>query len=438
MSHKAPQADASKAEIFSWAMFDFANSGYTTVVLTAVFNVYFVSVVAGELANGTATLLWTVAIGISNFLILFVAPWLGAIADYTARKKLILAVTTVGCIVFTASLSTVGPGDVIFAMTLICLSNLMFAAGENLIAAFLPEIAKPEDMGRISAYGWSLGYIGGLLVLGVCLGWVMLAQERGDSAETYVPVVMWIVALAFGIAALPTFLILKERATPLAGTHNTFQDVKAGWRRIGQTLSRMHHYQDLFRFLASLTVYNCGIYTVIILAAVYAQAAMGFNTQDTMLLILVVNITAAIGAFGFGQIHDRLGSVRTLVLTLVLWVIAVLIAYAAKTAFVFWISANLVGIAMGSSQSAGRALVGYFTPAGRQGEFFGLWGMALKLSAVVGPLTYGLTNRLLEGDHRTAILSTLFFFVTGLVLLLFVDEKRGRQAAVDKSMQGYE
>lgn len=431
MSHKAPQSDATRAEIFSWAMFDFANSGYTTVVLTAVFNTYFVSVVAGHLGDGTATLLWTVAIGVSNFIILFVAPWLGAIADYTAQKKLFLAATTVGCIVFTASLSTVGPGDVIVAMALVCLSNLMFAAGENLIAAFLPEIAKPEAMGRISAYGWSLGYVGGLLVLGVCLVWVMLAQERGDSAETYVPVVMWIVALAFGIAALPTFLILKERATPVVTQHNAFQNVRAGWQRIGQTLSRMHHYQDLFRFLVSLTVYNCGIYTVIILAAVYAQAAMGFNTQDTMLLILVVNITAAIGAFGFGQIHDRLGSVRTLVLTLVLWVIAVVIAYAAKTAFVFWISANLVGIAMGSSQSAGRALVGYFTPPDRQGEFFGLWGMALKLSAVVGPLTYGLTNRLLEGDHRTAILSTLFFFVTGLVLLLFVDEKRGRQAALD-------
>jgi UMF1 family MFS transporter len=415
-------------------MFDFANSGYTTVVLTAVFNTYFVSVIAGHVADGGATLLWTIAISLSNLIILFVGPWLGAIADHTARKKTFLIVTTVGCIVFTCSLSSVGPGDVILAMALVCLSNLMFAAGENLIAAFLPEIAKPEDMGRISAYGWSLGYLGGLLVLGVCLAWVMLAQERGYSAEMYIPVVMWIVALVFGVAALPTFLILKERATPVVGSHNAFQDLQAGWRRIGQTLSRMHHYKDLFRFLASLTVYNCGIYTVIVLAAVYAQAAMGFSTRDTMLLILVVNITAAAGAFGFGLIHDRLGSVRTLVLTLSLWVIAILIAYAAKTAFVFWISANLVGIAMGSSQSAGRALVGYFTPADRQGEFFGLWGVALKLSAIIGPLTYGLTTRLLEGDHRTAILSTLCFFVTGLVLLLFVDEKRGRYAAMEQSM----
>jgi len=431
VSDKARQGDATRAEIFSWAMFDFANSGYTTVVLTAVFNTYFVSVVAGQLTDGTATLLWTVAIGLSNIIILFVAPWLGAIADYTAKKKLFLMATTVGCIAFTCSLSTVGPGDVILAMTLVCLSNLMFAAGENLIGAFLPEIAKPEDMGRISAYGWSLGYLGGMLVLGLCLIWVTEAQERGYSAESYIPMVMWIVALVFGLAALPTFLVLKERATPLTGLHNALQDLKAGWRRMEQTLSRAHHYRDLFRFLASLTVYNCGIYTVIVLAAVYAQAAMGFSTRDTMLLILVVNVTAAIGAFGFGQIHDRLGAVKTLALTLVLWVVAILIAYSAETAFVFWISSNLVGIAMGSSQSAGRALVGYFTPANRQGEFFGLWGMALKLSAVVGPLTYGLTARLVEGDHRTAILSTLFFFVVGLVLLLSVDEKRGRQAALD-------
>jgi UMF1 family MFS transporter len=414
-------------------MFDFANSGYTTVVLTAVFNTYFVSVIAGRLADGTATLLWTVAIGISNIIILFVAPWLGAIADYTARKKLFLMATTIGCILFTCSLSAVGPGDVILAMTLICLSNLMFATGENLIAAFLPEIARPEDMGRISAYGWSLGYLGGLLVLGLCLAWVTQAQELGYTAEVYVPVVMWIVGIVFGIAALPTFLVLKERATPLNGVHNAFQDVRAGWRRIAQTLSRARHYQDLFRFLASLTVYNCGIYTVIVLAAVYAQSAMGFGTRDTMMLILVVNVTAAIGAFGFGQIHDRLGSVRTLVLTLVVWVIAILLAYSARTPIVFWIASNLVGIAMGSSQSAGRALVGYFTPEDRQGEFFGLWGMALKISAIIGPMTYGLTVRWVEGDHRTAILSTLFFFVVGLVLLLFVNEKRGRQAALDCS-----
>ncbi len=431
MSQSVPVADATRTEIFAWAMFDFANSGYTTVVLTAVFNTYFVSVVASEFADGTATLLWTIAIGISNILILIVAPWLGAVADFTAKKKFFLAMTTVGCIVFTASLSIIGPGDVMLAMILICLSNLMFAGGENLIAAFLPEIARPSELGRVSAYGWSLGYLGGLLVLGLSLLWVNAAQAKGYAADRYVPGVMWIVAISFGLTALPTFLLLKERATPAEDTHSAVQDVIAGWQRIGQTFSKVHHYQDLFRFLVSLSIYNCGIYSVVVLAAIYAQATMGFSTRDTILLIMVVNVTAAVGAFGFGQIHDRLGAIKTLLLTLVLWVIAVFTAYVATSVVVFWIAANLVGIAMGSSQSAGRALVGYLTPANRQAEFFGLWGTAMKLSAVVGPLTYGLTNRLLAGDHRSAILSTLLFFIAGLVLLLFVDEERGRRAAIE-------
>lgn len=430
MNQPRVKTDVTRTEIFAWAMFDFANSGYTTVILTAVFNTYFVTVVAADYGNGTGTLLWTIALAVANFIVLVMSPWLGAIADYTARKKLFLGITTIGCIIFTASLSLVGPGDVILGMILVCLSNVMFAAGENFIAAFLPEIAKPEDMGKISAYGWSLGYLGGLLVLGMCLGWVIYAQQQGHDAASYIGVVMWIVAVMFGIAALPTFLFLKERAQATSGVHGGWSDLRVGWQRVAQTLARIRLYQDLFRFLGALTVYNCGIYTIVVLAAIYAREAMGFSTEDTMLLIFVVNITAAIGAFAFGQIQGTLGSVNTLVLTLLLWIAATLIAYFATTAAAFWVSANLVGLAMGSSQSAGRALVGYFAPLDREAEFFGLWGMALKMSAIVGPLSYGLTNRWLEGDHRTAILSTLVFFVVGLVLLLFVDEARGRRAAI--------
>ena len=156
---------------------------------------------------------------------------------------------------------------------------------------------------------------------------------------------------------------------------------------------------------------------------------MGFSTEDTMLLILLVNVTAAAGAFGFGLIQDRLGSVRTLKFTLIIWILAILIAWTAQSPALFWFSANLIGIALGASQSAGRALVGSFTPANHQAEFFGLWGMAVKLSAVVGPLTYGLINKALAGDHRTTILTTVVFFGLGLMVLTSVDEKRGRLAA---------
>jgi len=422
-----------RREIFGWAMFDFANSGYTTVVLTAIFNAYFVGVVAGQGADrdGTATLLWTIATSISNVLVLVSAPVLGAIADYGARKKQFLLFTTVGCVLFTALLATVGPGEIALGMTLLVLSAFMFHTGEDLIASFLPELAGERDMGRISGYGWSLGYVGGMLVLGLCLLYVTAAQDRGEAASQYVPVTMLITAAAFALAALPTFLLLHERAIPQPQV-SVREVFSAGFRRVGDTFRHARHYRDLFRFLITLSIYYCGIYSVIVLAAIYAQEAMGFTTRDTIVMILVVNVTAAIGAFGFGLLQDRLGSVPTLALTLALWIAALVLAYCSDSRTIFWLVANLVGLALGSSQSAGRALIGQFSPYGRSAEFFGLWGLAGKLAAVVGPLSYGAVVFLSRGNQRLALLSTAIFFVAGLLMLFSVNEQRGRNAARDR------
>jgi len=425
----APPA-VTRREIFSWAMFDFANSGYTTVVLTAIFNAYFVGVVAGNGPDhdGTATLLWTVATSITNVLVLLSAPVIGAIADHGARKKQFLLFSTIGCVLFTALLATVGPGDIVSAMILLVLSAFMFHTGEDLIAGFLPEIANDQDMGRVSGYGWSLGYFGGMLVLGICLIYVSLAQARGESAAQYVPVTMWITAAAFALASLPTFLWLRERAVsrPLLSVSDA---IRIGFRRVRETWVHARHYRDLFRFLATLAVYYCGIYTVIVLAAIYAQQVMGFSVQDTIQMILAVNITAAIGAFGFGHLQDRLGSVRTLAITLLIWMAALIMAYEIESRAAFWIVANLIGLALGSSQSAGRALIGLFSPPERSAEFFGLWGLAGKLASVIGPLSYGLIAYLSRGNHRLALLATSAFFVIGLLLLLGINEQRGRAAA---------
>jgi UMF1 family MFS transporter len=201
-------------------------------------------------------------------------------------------------------------------------------------------------------------------VLGVCLVYVQWAEARGQSATQFVPVTMLITAVAFAFAALPTFLWLRERARPQSLPAGASY-VRIGFARVRQTLEHARQFQDLFRFLITLAVYYCGIHTVIVLAAVYAQEVMGFTTRDTILLILVVNITAAVGAFGFGYLQDRLGSVRTLTFTLLVWVTALVLAYVIETRAGFWVVANLVGIALGSSQSAGRALVGQFSPPER-------------------------------------------------------------------------
>ncbi|MER2513008.1 MAG: MFS transporter [Nitrosomonas ureae] len=417
---------ATRRERFAWCMYDFANSGYTTVILTAIFNAYFVGVIAAEHGSGNATLLWSMTMAAANVLVLLSAPVVGAIADCSGAKKRFLTVTTAGCVLFTALLYFAGPGDIALAVILVMLATFMFASGENLIAAFLPEISTPETMGRLSGYGWALGYFGGLLTLGLCLIYVTHAEKQGLEAAQYVPVTNLIVAALFGVAALPTLLWLRERVEVSASLDSKHL-IRAGFSRLGDTLRQARLHIDLFRFLLSLTVYYAGIYIVIVLAAVYAQEVMGFKTQDTIVLIMVVNVTAAIGAFLFGHLQDRIGSSRCIAITLLIWIAAIVCAYWATDEWLFWVAANLIGTALGGAQSAGRALVGQFTPAGRQGEFFGLWGLATKLSAIIGPLTYGGMVYLFAGDHRIALLSTLVFFIVGLLLLATVNESRGRE-----------
>ena len=407
-------------------MYDFANSGYTTVVITAVFNAYFVVVVAGNAP--WATFAWTATLAVSYALIIVTAPALGAYADARAAKKRLLFVTTAGCVVFTAALATIGRGDVALAMVLIIASNFFFGSGENLVAAFLPEIARGRAIGRVSGWGWSLGYFGGLVALGASLAYVDRAQAQGDTATEFVPVTMLITAGIFALASLPTFVFLRERATPSAAPGGA---ARAAFARLRDTLAHARRHTDLWRFLVCVVFYQAGIQTVVALAAVYASEVMGFTTRDTILLILVVNVTAAVGAFFFGHVQDRLGHVRTIVFTLVGWIVTVLIAWQTTSVAMFWVAANLVGVCLGSSQSAGRALVGYLSPPARTAEFFGLWGLAVKLSSILGPITYGIVTWVSSGDHRLAMLVTGTYFVIGIAIIAGLNVARGRAAAVN-------
>jgi UMF1 family MFS transporter len=409
-------------------MYDFANSGYTTVVVTAVFNAYFVGVVAA--GQPWATIAWTLSLAVSYAATILLGPLIGTYADRYGRKKRLLVFTTLGCVIFTAALSLVGSGDIWLGIVLVALSNLFFSLGENLAGAFLPEIARPESIGRLSGWGWSVGYVGGLVSLGASLAWVSHAQAAGQGSDAFVPVCMLITAAIFAVASLPAFLFLRERGAaqpPVAGDSIQW---RAAFAQLGQSLGSLRSFPDLRRFLWCIVWYQAGVQTVVALAAIYAEQALKFETADTIRLILLVNITAAVGAAFFGQVQDRLGHVRTLAVTLLGWLVAIGLAWASTGPGMFWIAANVVGICLGASQSAGRALVGYLSPAARRAEFFGLWGVAVKLSSILGPVSYGLVSWVSGGDHRLAILLTGAFFIAGLAVLRSVDAVRGRAQAL--------
>ncbi len=409
-----------KREVFGWAMYDFANSGYTTVVLTAVFNAYFVSEIAGKAE--WATFAWTATLAISYIAVMIAGPIVGAYADAHAAKKRVLFVATMGCVASTAALYFSGPGTIIWAMVFIILSNFCYAIGENITAAFLPELARPEALGKVSGWGWSWGYVGGLVALGGCLAWIMTAEGRGQTTQEAVPMTNLITAAIYLAGASLTFLWLKERAVP-----TPVADIAAHtFSRLLTTVREAAKFRDLAYVFLCGTCYQAGVSTVITLAAIYAQEVMGFTTTDTLMLVLVVNITACVGALGFGYVQDVIGKKRALAITLIGWLFMVGFAWIAVTKPLFWVAANLAGICMGSSQSAGRALVAYFSPVDRAAEFFGLWGVATRLSAVLGPLTYGAVSWISGGNHRMAMLITGVFFIAALVVLVRVDERRGR------------
>lgn len=429
-------------EILAWSSYDFANSGYTTVVLTAVFNAYFVSVVADGADWGT--LAWTAILGISNLAVLLTMPAIGALADRNASKKRLLGVATVGCVAATAGLAWCGRGDLALATLLVVVSNYFYAMGESLCGAFLPELARPAAIGRVSGWGWSFGYLGGMLALGLSLAVVISAQAQGAVAEQFVPVTMLVTAGIYAVAALPVFLVLRERAAPRSPANadaacsvgpqpEGVRGPAVGWRGslldLRESARRSAAFPDFRRLLWTGAAYQAGISVVIALAAVYAQQVMGFEQQETMALIFLVNIAAAAGAFLFGYAEDRIGHKPALAVTLVAWILMVLIAGFTTTRVLFWVAATLAGLCMGSSQSCGRALVGVLAPRSRRAEFYGLWAFATRLAAVVGPLTYGLVSWLTAGNHRLAFLTTGVFFVLGLVLLARLDLARGLRAA---------
>ena len=416
-----------KREVFGWAMYDFANSGYTTVVLTAVFAAYFVGGIAGKAE--WATFAWTAALSVSYAIVMLTMPSIGAYADLRAAKKRLLAMFTIGCVISTAALALAGPGSVALAVVLIIISNTFYSYGESLTAAFLPELARPGSLGKVSGWGWGFGYFGGMLALGLCLGYVLWAQAQGIKAESFVPVTMLITAVLYGTAATVTFWLLRERAQPNPDALRQ-SGFKASLQQLRRTYAQARNFKDFTWLMLCAVFYQGGVAVAITLAAIYAETEIGFKQQETMVLIFVLNLAAAGGAFAWGYLQDRIGHKIALATTLVGWIATCVIAATTTTKGGFWWAAAIAGLCMGSSQSAGRAMAGMFAPKKQLAEFYGLWTFAIRLASIIGPLTYGAITWATGGNQRLAIMSTTALFIAGLMVLLKVDVQRGRDAAL--------
>jgi len=430
---------ASRKEIFSWAMFDFANSSYTTVIITVVFSVLFPKLIVADGPDyRLGNLLWSIALSISYLLVVLSAPVLGAIMDYSGAKKKFVFGSYLLTVLFTAALYFVSPGAIILGMFLIIISNTGFATGESFISSFLPELGPPERLGRISGYAWGLGYFGGLFSTAMIMfGLGPIELSNFNNLRFVGP----ITALFFMIAAIPTFLWLKERskARPLP-TGASYLSV--GFSRLAHTFHNIKDYKDLSFFLLSYFFSYAGLSIIISFAFIYGDQVIKWQASTQMIMFIITQFTAAAGALIFGFIQDRIGAVKAYNYTILLWISSVLLIVFVEdvtklinqlagsdvaTEMVFLIVGSLAGAGLGATQSASRALVGYLSPLSKSGEFFGFWGLSGKLSAIFGLMALGLLQSIFGLEN--AVLITALFFIIAFFMTFPVDIHRGRLKA---------
>ncbi len=430
-----PVPHASRAEIFGWAMFDFANSSYTTVVITVVYATVFPRLIVGDGPDfALGNLLWSVALSISYALAAFSVPMLGAVMDASGQKKAFLAGSWIVTVVATAALALASPGHVPLAMFLIVLSSWAFSVGESFAASFLPDLGPPSALGRISGMAWGLGYFGGLLSTAMVLQLGPQTLENFGNLRWIGP----ITAAFFFFAALPTFALLKDRGAKrpirLAATREALG-------RLRDTARHLPRYRDLMIFFVGLLFAMAGLSIVVSFAFIYGDQVIGWSDGTRALMFVVTQITAAFGAAAFGFLQSRFGNRNTYLLTLAMWIGAVALIWGTPRITVglqgigldvgaeriFLLVGCAAGLCLGATQSAGRTMVALFAPADKVGEFFGLWGLFGKVAAIIGLMSLGVLQTLL--GLQTAILLCAGFFGVAFAVTLFVDENRGRRVA---------
>jgi UMF1 family MFS transporter len=434
-----------RREIFGWAMFDFANSSYTTVIVTVVFGVIFSRLVVGdgpEYREGD--LLWGVALAVSYGLVVLTAPVLGAIIDFRAAKKRFLFGSYVLTVVATALLYFVGPGQALLGMVLVIVSNYGFAVGESFTSSFLPDLGPTEELGKISGYAWGLGYVGGIACTALVLG-VVGEQTIGNFGR--LRLVGPITAVFFLVAAIPTFLFLRERGTPKRLAPDTSL-LGMGLRRLLDTWRALRGFRDLLVFFLAFFFAMAGLSIVIAFAFIYGDQVIHWSARSQVLMFVITNSTASAGAVGFGFLQKRWGNLRTFNLTLGIWVAAIVGIWATpeitarldETLGTSWAAESvflgmgaIAGLCLGATQSASRTVVAVFSPESKSAEFFGFWGLFGKLAAMIGLLSVAVLQARL--GLQTAILLCSFFFLAALLLTLFVREGRGRAAALAYSAE---
>ena len=441
MQTTVSQATSTRRERWAWYLYDFGNSAYAAVVLLAIYSAYFKEEVVGG-AEGSR--FWGIAIGIAMLFVAITSPILGTIADFSGAKKRFLFFYTAMACLFTATLFFVQKGDVLIGMLFFILAEIGYRSAQVFYNALLPEIASPEEMGRISGNGWAIGSAGGIICLLLVLPLIVVI-----GGALIVRLALVFTGVFFALSAVPIFLWLRERAEP--------QKLPAGenyltiaFKRLRRSIKAVRKFREFIKFIVAFLVYNDGILMILDFGAILGAVLYGMEQQELIIFMIIVQLASVAGAYLFGLLADDFGGKRSLVVSLLLTIAPVFWLYFSYSRLEFYFIGALAGFALTGVQSVSRTLVGMFSPPGHSAEFYGFFAVTGRTSSFIGPTIFGLlaaeatkwymnTQQMTalaaeQAGHRVALFSIAAFLLTGLFVLLLVNEKKGRAAAV--SLEG--
>jgi len=392
-----------KKHVISWTLFDFANSSYSAVIASVIFPVYYANVIVGN-EKGLGDLWWGRVISFSMATVAISSPFLGGIADYGGTRKRFLFVYTSLCIAAITVFSVLDKGMVIEGFIIATIANIGMEGGLVFYNSFLPRIAPRQYQGRVSAWGFGVGYAGSIISLLLAIPLI-----RNNQFEA-----TWLmVSVFFALCSVPAFLFLPGDTK---GELSIADAGVKGLRFTIKTLKEIWGKRELKKFLISYLIYEDGVNTVIVFSSIFAATTLGFRPQELIVLYLIVQTTALLGAFVMAKSIDYWGPKRVVMLSLVMWTFVATVAFFVQTKTQFCALASFAGLGLGTIQAATRAMYTQFIPEAREAEYFGIYSLVGKSSAIVGPLIFGLISSSF-GSQRPAILSVAVFFLVGMIIL---------------------
>lgn len=393
-----------RRHVAAWASYDFANSIYPAVIVTAAFSPWYAETIVGN-ESGLGDQWWGWVLSGSALFVAVTSPVMGAIADRAGVRKQLMILYTIVCVVAVSGFTVLEPGMIVTGFVLALIANIGFEGALVFYNAYLPEIAPRTEQGRVSGIGFAVGYAGSAIGIGVAIPFVI--NEAYDG--------LWLaVGCFFLLFSLPAFLVLPNDP----GRGDTVRQAAVagltGFRRI---LGDVWGDRELRRFLIAFFVYIDGVVTVIGFASVFAATTFGFEPLELLALFLVVQISALVGATVLARPADTWGPRRVITLSLALWCALGIAAFLIQTKEQFWVVAVLAGFNLGSIQAASRSYMAALIPVGKEAEMFGFYALCGKASSVIGPAVFALVSRVSGGNQRLAFLAITTFFLIGAILL---------------------